>query len=78
MIIPTRSITLLDGKDATAQALACFRQTFRPSGRLLVNVPPAQLVTEPEPMRHWRTGPFLWTLQTQHMEYDLVANRATR
>ncbi len=78
VIIPTGSITLLDGKDATARALACFRQSLRPSGRLLVDVPPAKLVTEPEPMRHWRAGPFVWTLQTQHIDYDSVANQTTR
>ncbi len=78
VVIPTGSITLLDGRDATTRALASFRENLQPSGRLLVDVPPAHLVTEPEPMRHWRAGPFVWTLQTQHIEHDPVANQTTR
>lgn len=78
VVIPTGSITLLDGKEATAAALACFHQSLQPSGRLFVDVPPAQLIAEPEPMRHWRAGAFVWTLQTQHIEYDAVRNQTTR
>lgn len=78
VIIPTGSITLLDGRDATLQALACFRESLVPSGRLIVDVPAPQLVTEPEPMRYWRREPYLWTLQTMHIDYDPVANQTTR
>lgn len=78
VIIPTGSITLLDGRDATARALGCFRECLQPFGRLLVDLPPAQLVTEPEPMRYWRVDPFVWTLQTQHIEHDPAANQTTR
>jgi SAM-dependent methyltransferase len=78
VVIPTGSITLLDGKEATAAALACFHQSLQPAGRVLVDVPPPQLIAEPEPMRHWRAGSFVWTLQTQHIEYDAVANQTTR
>jgi SAM-dependent methyltransferase len=78
VIIPTGSITLLDGRDAALQALACFRESLVPSGRLLVDVPPPRLVTEPEPMRYWRRDPCLWTLQTMHIDYDPAANQTTR
>ncbi len=78
VIIPTGSITLLDGRNATLGALACFRESLQPSGRLIVDVPAPQLVTEPEPMRYWRREPYLWTLQTMHIDYDPVANQTTR
>jgi hypothetical protein len=78
VIIPTGSIALLDGRDAALSALACFRESLVPSGRLLLDVPPSQLVTEPEPMRYWRRDPYLWTLQTMHIEYDPAANQTTR
>jgi SAM-dependent methyltransferase len=63
VIIPTGSIALLDGLDAAIQALACFRESLEPAGRLIVDVPPPQLVTEPEPMRYWRRDPCLWTFR---------------
>ncbi|MHB1526310.1 MAG: class I SAM-dependent methyltransferase [Candidatus Dormibacteria bacterium] len=78
VIIPTGSITLLDGRGATLQALACFRECLQPGGRLLVDIPPPQLVVQAEPMRRWRRDPYLWTLQTQHIEYDEAANQTTR
>jgi SAM-dependent methyltransferase len=78
VIIPTGSITLLDGPQATLAALACFLQSLAPAGRLIIDIPPPQLVTEPEPVRHWRGGQDLWTLQTMHIEYDPAANQTTR
>ena len=29
-------------------------------------------------MRNWRRGPYLWTLETMHIEYDPAANQTTR
>jgi hypothetical protein len=29
-------------------------------------------------MRYWRRDPYLWTLQTMHIEYDPAANQTTR
>lgn len=29
-------------------------------------------------MRYWRREPYLWTLQTMHIDYDPVANQTTR
>jgi SAM-dependent methyltransferase len=78
VIVPAGSITLLDGRQATASALAAFRESLAPGGRLIVNVPAPELVTGPEPMRYWRRHPHLWTLQTMHIEYDPVANQKTR
>ena len=78
VIVPAGSITLLDGRPATLQAMAAFHQSLVPGGRLIVDVPAPQLVSEPEPMRYWRSDPFLWTLQTMHIEYDPAANQKTR
>jgi SAM-dependent methyltransferase len=78
VILPVGSITLLDGRAALGQALARFHESLQPSGRLVVDVPATQLVTEPEPMRSWSSGEFIWTLQTMHIEYDPVANQSTR
>jgi SAM-dependent methyltransferase len=78
VIIPAGSITLLDGPQATAAALRCFHQSLAPSGRLIIDIPAPQLVTEPEPVRYWRRGQYLWTLQTMHIEYDPATNQTTR
>lgn len=78
VILPAGSIALLDGRDATVQALRRFRECLQPSGTLLVDVPPGRLLTETEPMRHWRRDDFVWTLQTQHVEHDPVSNGTTR
>jgi SAM-dependent methyltransferase len=78
VIIPAGSITLLDGRPAAHQALTVFRQSLVEGGQLILDVPAARLVTGPEPMRHWRAGPFLWTLQAMHVEYDPSANQSTR
>ena len=75
--MPAGSIALLDGRKATQQALACFHESLLPGGRLIVDVPAPGLVTAPEPMRYWRSGPFMWTLQTMHIEYDTAANHTT-
>lgn len=78
VIVPAGSITLLNGRPAAQQALTAFHQSLVPGGKLIVDVPAPRLVTEPEPMRYWRRGPFVWTLQTMHIEYDPAANRMTR
>ena len=78
VIVPAGSIGLLDGRTATLQAMACFRDSLVPGGRLFVDVLVPQPVAEQEPTRHWRQGPFLWTLQTLGIEYDAAANQTTR
>ena len=78
VIIPAGSIALLDGRKATLQALACFRDSLVPGGRLFVDVPVPRPAAEDEAMRYWRRGSHLWTLQTMHIEYDPVANQTTR
>ena len=77
VIIPAGSIALLDGRKATLQALTCFRDSLVPGGRLFVDVP-VPPPAEHEPMRYWRRGSYLWTLQTIHIEYDPAANQTTR
>jgi SAM-dependent methyltransferase len=78
VIIPAGSIALLDGRKATLQALTCFRDSLVPGGRLFVDVPVPRPVADHEPMRYWRRGSYLWTLQTIHVDYDPPANQTTR
>jgi SAM-dependent methyltransferase len=78
VIVPSGSITLLDGREQTTRALESFRACLQPSGRLAIDVGAPQLVTESESMRSWAAGSLLWTLQTLHIEYDSVANQTTR
>jgi SAM-dependent methyltransferase len=78
VILPAGSIALLDGRKATLQALTCFRDSLVPGGRLLVDVPVHRPVTGPEAMRYWWRDPYLWTLQTMHIECDPATNQTTR
>jgi SAM-dependent methyltransferase len=78
VIIPAGSIALLDGREATLQALTCLHDSLRPGGRLVVDVPVARPAAGSQAMRYWRRDPYLWTLQTMHIEHDLAANRTTR
>lgn len=77
VIMPAGSIALLDGRVATARTLANFHESLRPGGRLLVDVPALDLIRGPEPMRYWRSGDQVWTLQTLHIEYDRLNNQTT-
>ena len=56
VIIPAGSIALLDGRQATLQALTCFRDSLVPGGRLFVDVQVPRPVADHEPMRYWRRG----------------------
>ncbi|MFZ2056443.1 MAG: class I SAM-dependent methyltransferase [Acidimicrobiales bacterium] len=79
VIVPIGSIALLDGRGALLQALACFEECLMPSGRLSIDVrAPRPFVMEPVPMRSWSAGPFIWTLQTMHIDYDPAANQTTQ
>ncbi len=78
LILPTGSIALLSGRAALADALTSFRQCLRPGGRLLVDVPPPELLSTPEPMRTWARGSSIWTLQTMHVTYDAADHATTR
>jgi SAM-dependent methyltransferase len=78
VIIPAGSVALLDGTPAAQQALACFRESLVPGGRVVIDVDPPLLVTEPEPVRYWRRDSYLWTLQVMHIEHDRAANQTTR
>jgi SAM-dependent methyltransferase len=73
IIIPAGSITLLDGGPATRRALAAFGQSLVPGGRLIVDIPAPQLITGPEPARHWRSGADL-----HHSDGRLYGCRARR
>jgi hypothetical protein len=63
---------------AGSDAAPRIRDSLVPGGRLIVDVPVPQAATEHEPMRYWRHGCHLWTLQTMHIEYDPAANQMTR
>lgn len=78
VIIPAGSIALLDGRKATLQALACFRDSLVPGGRLFVDVPAPRPAAPREAMRYWWRGPYLWTRHTLHTEYEPAASRTTR
>jgi hypothetical protein len=78
VIIPAGSIALLDGRKATLQALACFRDSLVPGRQLFVDVPAPGTVAAHEGMRYCQRGSYLWTLQTLHSEYDSVAGQTTR
>jgi hypothetical protein len=78
VIIPAGSIALLDGRKATLQALTCFRDSLIPGGHLFVDVPVPRPEADPQAMRYWWRGSYLWTLQTMHTEYHPVANQTTR
>jgi len=78
VIIPAGSIALLDGRKATLQALACFRDSLVPGGRLLVDVPARRPAAGHEGMRYWQRGSHLWTLHTLHTEYEPAASQTTR
>lgn len=78
VIVPTGSITLLSGRQALVDALGCFRECLVPGGRLILDVPAPQLLVEPEPMRSWSSGEWVWTLETMHVDYDAAANQTLR
>lgn len=77
VIIPAGTLTLLDGRDALLKALGCFRESLQPSGRLTFDIGAPQREDEPDAMRSWRSHPFIWTLQTMHVEHDPSTNRTT-
>jgi len=77
IIIPAGSIMLLDGRAAVPRALAAFRESLTPGGRLILDIEPFQPTTGPEATRYWERDPYLWTLQVMHTEYDPAANQVT-
>lgn len=77
VIVPAGSIMLLEGRDATTEALRRFRENLESGGRLILDLDPPGGATDPGPMRHWASGDDILTLQTQLVEYDPVVNRVT-
>jgi len=77
VIIPAGSIALLAGRGAVMQAMAAFRESLVPGGRLIVDVDPPRPATGPEPARYWRRDSYLWTLQVMHVGYDPAANQVS-
>ena len=61
VIVPTGSLMLLDGLDATHDALVSFRRCLKPGGRLIVDIAAPELIAEIGPLRSWRVGDDLWT-----------------
>jgi len=77
VIIPAGTLALLDGRDALLKALRCFRESLQPSGRLAFDIGAPQPDPQPDAMRSWRSGSFIWTLQTMHVDHDPSANQTT-
>lgn len=77
IVIASGAIKELDGREGALQALECCREALAPGGRLIVDLVPPRLVSEPGPMRHWRRDRYLWTLHTVQLDYDASANRTT-
>jgi SAM-dependent methyltransferase len=77
-IVPTGSIVLLDGRSPTLAALRRFYESLRPGGHLILDVPAPRLVNELQPLRHWRRGDAVWTLQDLGVEFDRAANQTIR
>ncbi|MDH2903483.1 MAG: class I SAM-dependent methyltransferase [Actinomycetota bacterium] len=78
VIVPTGSLMLLDGLDATHDALVSFRRCLKPGGRLIVDIAAPELIPEIGSMRSWRVDDDLWTLTTDHLESDSSKNQTTR
>src|SRR5215469_15877556 len=78
VVIPGGSIALLDGRKATLQALTCFRDSLVPGGRLYVDVPVCSQPAAPAAVCYWRRDPYLWTVQTMHVEHDPAVSQTTR
>ena len=78
VIVPTGSLMLLDGLEATHDALVCFRRCLKSGGRLIVDIAAPELIAEIGSLRSWRVGDDLWTLTTDHLESDAAKNQTTR
>lgn len=70
---------LLDGRDTAPRALAAFRESLVPGGRLIVDLDPPSLVTGPPitSARYWESDPYPWTMQVMHTSHDSAANQVT-
>src|ERR1035437_9221052 len=69
---------LLDGLEATHDALVSFRRCLKFGGRLIVDIAAPELIAEIGSLRSWRMGDDLWTLTTDHLESDAAKNQTTR
>jgi len=78
VIVPTGSLMLLDGFEATRDALVSFRRCLKSGGRLIVDIAPPELIAVKGSMRSWRVGDDLWTLTTDRLESDSAKNQTTR
>jgi hypothetical protein len=78
VIVPTGSLMLLDGLEATYDALVSFRQCLQSGGRLIVDIAAPELIAAKGSVRSWRVGDDLWTLTTDHLESDSAKNQTTR
>lgn len=78
VIVPTGSLMLLDGLEATHHALVSFRRCLKPGGKLIVDIAAPELIAEIGSLRSWRVEDDLWTLTTDHLESDAAKNQTTR
>lgn len=78
VIVPTGSLILVPDREAVVTALRNFFDNLLPGGRLIVDIPVLNLNTTPPPMRYWRDGDELFTMQTMHVESDRVKQQLTQ
>ncbi|MBD0676207.1 class I SAM-dependent methyltransferase [Streptomyces sp. CBMA156] len=80
IVIPTGSFALLPDRDSAQRALDAMHDSLAPAGRLIVDVEPPSLSTEPDsgPVPHQWNGGELLTLTTWRTHVDPVAQRTTR
>lgn len=61
VIVPTGSLKLLDGLEATLRVLVSIGRCPTSGGSLIVDIAAPELIAEIGPLRSWRVGDDLWT-----------------
>jgi SAM-dependent methyltransferase len=79
VIVPAGSLMLLDARDTAPRALAAFRESLVPGGRLIADLDPPSLAAGPPvtSARYWERDPYLWTMQVMSTSHDSAANQVT-
>ncbi|UWZ39319.1 class I SAM-dependent methyltransferase [Dactylosporangium roseum] len=76
VIIPAGTITNLDGRELTRAALECCWQSLVPGGRFILDLEIPGLLTGPQqPLKLWRSGEDLWTIEIVHSTFNPAKNQ---
>lgn len=78
VIVPRGSIRNVEGRDATASTLECFRRSLVPGALLLLDLSPAHIGTDLGPLDFWERGSVVWTRQDVRVDYDPAVNCTTK